>query len=90
MLASQCELGNWKLPLQCRRPLPCDLRHFDPGAQFNRKLLQRARARVWAKNNDTEPALPARRRMVALPRAPAPDHQSIGARKRSQRLHLFF
>ena len=55
MLTSQCELGNWKLPLQCRRPLPCDLRHFDPGAQFNRKLLQRARSRVWAKNNEDAP-----------------------------------
>lgn len=50
-LAARCERGDWDAPSECRRHLPCDLRQFDPGSQFNRRMLDRATAREWAKNN---------------------------------------
>ena len=42
--------GVWDLPSHCRRKLPCDIRAFDPGARFNRKIVQ-SQKKAWAKHN---------------------------------------
>ena len=42
--------GVWDLPAHCRRKLPCDIRAFDPGAKFNRKIVQ-SQKKAWAKHN---------------------------------------
>ena len=42
--------GVWDLPLHCRRKLPCDIRAFDPGAKYNRKIVQ-SQKKAWAKHN---------------------------------------
>lgn len=42
--------GVWDLPEHCRRKLPCDIRAFDPGVQFNRKVVK-SQKKQWAKHN---------------------------------------
>ena len=42
--------GVWDLPAHCRRKLPCDIRVFDPGARYNRKIVQ-SQKKAWAKHN---------------------------------------
>ena len=39
-VARFCDSMDIDLPPQCRRPLPCDLRAFDPGPRFNRFVTQ--------------------------------------------------
>lgn len=52
-VARFCDSMDIDLPPQCRRPLPCDLRAFDPGPRFNRFVTQGryGRSRKWAENN---------------------------------------
>jgi len=52
-LAAKCV--GWDYPAECRRKLPCDLRSYDPGAEFNRGVLERSRPREWATNNVDAP-----------------------------------
>ena len=54
-LARKCdafEPGD-RIPAECMKPLPCDLRAFDPGAKFNRAVIagRYGRERKWAQNN---------------------------------------
>ena len=52
-LARYCDAIEHNPPAECRRPLPCDLRAFDPGARFNRFVTagRYGRERKWAANN---------------------------------------
>ena len=52
-LAAFCDKFETSAPPECRRPLPCDLRTFDPGARFNRFVVEGryGRERRWAANN---------------------------------------
>lgn len=52
-LARYCDAIEYDPPAQCRRPLPCDLRSFDPGVRFNRFVTQGryGKSRKWAENN---------------------------------------
>ena len=52
-LAAFCDKFGTAAPAECRRPLPCDLRAFDPGPRFNRFVVEGryGRERRWATNN---------------------------------------
>jgi hypothetical protein len=52
-LAAHCDGFELDPPAECKRPLPCDLRAFDPGPRFNRFVIEGryGRERRWAENN---------------------------------------
>ena len=52
-LASRCDAIELNPPPECRRPLPCDLRAFDPGPRFNAFVTagRYGKSRKWAENN---------------------------------------
>ena len=87
-LALRCERAAYPLPRECRKTLPCDLRAFDPGRQFNLAVTngKYGRERKWAENN-VDPASRHFQNGVewwvhhALPPAPTTAAGVAGARR---------